>query len=116
MEKEFIPYELAVKLKALGFNERCLKCYYKDTGTLLEGNGNVYDTPTPTFSQAFRWFDDNTECSGYIVPSLKEGHFDWLIRIDWEEEIECEEAYSSRKEAELACLLALIEIVETKAE
>lgn len=23
MEKEFVPYELAVKLKALGFNEPC---------------------------------------------------------------------------------------------
>ena len=30
MEKEFVPYELAVKLKALGFDEPCLDQYKTD--------------------------------------------------------------------------------------
>ena len=29
MEKEFVPYELAVKLKELGFNEKCFMAYFK---------------------------------------------------------------------------------------
>lgn len=29
MEKEFVPYELAVKLKELGFDEKCFMAYYK---------------------------------------------------------------------------------------
>jgi len=121
MEREFVPYELAVKLKELGFDEPCFSYYDLNNKPNFFGADGLMDTHCvqvnrPTFSQAFRWFDDNTECSGYIVPSIKEGHFDWLIRIDWEEEIECEEAYSSRQEAELACLTKLIEIVETRTK
>ena len=29
MEKEFVPYELAAKLKELGFNEECFNMYFK---------------------------------------------------------------------------------------
>lgn len=120
MEKEFVPYEQALELKELGFDEPCFK-WYTSMGRLINaGNSNQISIEgtnacsAPTFSQAFRWFDDNTECSGYIVPSIKEGHFDWLIIIDEGEQFECEEAYSSRSEAELACLKKLIEITKTK--
>ena len=125
VDKEFVPYEEALALKEIGFNEPCFKyIYVGDTGINVDHylevepskarnyNEDSLCISQPTFSQAFRWFDENTECSGYIVPSIKEGHFDWLIRIDWEKEIECEEAYSSRIEAELACLKKLIEIVK----
>jgi len=37
MEKEFVPYELAVKLKAIGFNELCFTYYEED--------GRLSDTP-----------------------------------------------------------------------
>jgi len=29
-EKEFVPYPLALKMKALGFDEPCFGCYTKD--------------------------------------------------------------------------------------
>ena len=32
MEKEFVTYELAVKLKALGFDEECLSYYFNKQG------------------------------------------------------------------------------------
>ena len=115
LEKEFVPYEEALELKELGFDEPCFG-YLKPNVLTYEitiGEFNEFEHHSaPTFSQAFRWFDENTELMGFVVPSIKDGHFDWLIRIDWEEEIECEEAYPSRQEAELACLTKLIEIVE----
>ena len=136
VDKDFVLYEEALALKELGFNEPCIGwwfvCNNKANLHLVENgeaedNNNIEiseeDFPeyesmykgscsAPTFSQAFRWFDENTELMGFVVPSIKEGHFDWLIRIDWEEEIECDEAYSSRIEAELECLRKLIEIVK----
>ena len=124
METEFVPYELAVKLKPIGFDEPCLACYTENAigrGDKLQFfvkpikcNDDYVFVSAPTFSQAFRWFDEHTDLMGFVVPSIKDNHFDWLIRVDWEEEIECEEAYSSRIEAELSCLTKLIEIVETR--
>ena len=128
LEKEFVPYEQALALKELGFPQDFTNdgiWYYV---TLSSGIINSFcwtsgeDEPPkmfkpiirPTCSQAFRWFDENTELKGFVVPGIKEEHFDWLIRIDWEKEIECQEAYSSRIEAELACLRKLIEIVRER--
>ena len=62
MEREFIPYELAVKLKALGFDGPCFGVYIE--GHLMITYDSIYnstDVPVvkaPTFSQAFRWFRD----------------------------------------------------------
>lgn len=121
MEKEFVPYEQALQLKELlDFNEPCFGIFitkeFRYANTPIKGYdvANGVEVLAPTFSQAFRWFDDNTECSGYIVPSIKERHFDWLIIIDEGVQFECEEAYSSRLEAEIACLKKLIEIAKTK--
>ena len=123
-EKDFAPYEEALALKEIGFDEPCFGYWYteqedcKKVDVQISTVDFLGDEPdyilAPTFSQAFRWFDENTELMGFVVPSIKEGHFDWLIRIDWEEEIECDEAYSSRIEAELECLRKLIEIVKEK--
>ena len=57
MNKEFIPYEQALELKELGFDERTLRAYYKESEQLLDiGSGNMYDTKAPLYQQAFRWF------------------------------------------------------------
>jgi len=75
MKKEFIPYEQALELKELGFNEECFGCYelaevrdYKNNGLEIRNeivlntlNGyRKYDdesqTSAPLYQQAFRWF------------------------------------------------------------
>jgi hypothetical protein len=71
MEKEFVPYELAVKLKALGFDESCFG-YYEDNNLTITfpstssngwkwvGNSIIpaKNTKAPLYQQAFRWFRD----------------------------------------------------------
>ena len=62
IDKEFIPYEEALALKELGFDEPCLS--YWDDDKVFELNpeflkGSEMDSTwltRPTFSQAFRWF------------------------------------------------------------
>ena len=71
MEKEFIPYEQALALKELGFDEPCFGYYiggdwdYDEYDMTLQfeidfskGNYLLDDKKctAPTFSQAFRWF------------------------------------------------------------
>ena len=132
MEKEFVPYELALRMKQLGFDEDCCKyVYVGDTGNNVDHylevepskaknyNKDSLCISQPLFSQAFRWFDYSTEWSGFIVPSKEEGCFDWWIQnyTDHQLSIESDEWYRGREEAELACLEKLIKIVEqTNAE
>jgi hypothetical protein len=63
MKNEFVPYELALRMKQLGFDENGFAYYYlyKDK-PLLETQGS-YDFGThsnsvtaPLYQQAFRWF------------------------------------------------------------
>ena len=64
MKNEFIPYQQALALKKLGFNEPCFAIYEDKKWQLVENKNSMSyelclktDTfPVPTFSQAFRWF------------------------------------------------------------
>jgi hypothetical protein len=77
MEKEFIPYDEALALKELGFDEPCfgffktnkefeqyhrwykgkfLGCTNKILSRILDGENVNSKVLSPTFSQAFRWF------------------------------------------------------------
>jgi hypothetical protein len=125
MNKEFIPYEQALELKELGFNEQCLKRYWfiealeeKESIKLLQDLDcelkDKYFVKAPLYQQAFRWFDDNTDYIGFIVPSVEEFGFTYEIHNGFDVNVSEEEAYPFRHQAELACLKKLIEIVKNK--
>ncbi len=118
MEKEFIPYEQALALKELGFDEDCFG-WYNWTGKDLSLTNNSYvdinPTPAPTFSQAFRWFREkykmqaeilwrgDMSCFCYKTGKFKYGSHDFS-----------KDDYKTYEEAELECLKKLIEIVKEK--
>jgi hypothetical protein len=131
MKTLFVPHELTLELKELGFDEPYWFGYYlcrnSATGVRLEITTNWIDlTPydsvsckAPTFYQAFKWFDENTFLRGFVTPSAMIGHFDWCIVIEEKKnsneiQIFSTEFYVERNEAELACLKKLIEIQKTK--
>jgi hypothetical protein len=115
----FVPYEQALALKELGFDEPCM-CFYnnrkelkvyhnvdKDWDTLehqLLGNSKITLPNTysaPTFSQAFRWFREKYNLrEQYGVFPHHTIMINYLIEGGREEE------------AENACLNKLIEIVK----
>ena len=115
MEKEFANYNQALRLKELGFDERCLKCYFKQSGVLLDGHGNMYNTPAPLYQQAFRWFREKYD---YYISVFRthDGNWGtdlWLLGVHKPKATVFGETY---EEAELACLDKLIEIVGSKSE
>jgi hypothetical protein len=123
MEKEFVPYELAVKLKSLGFHEPCFGYYYtlngkdwKFIGKTEYHNlddemiiGSKFTLLAPLYQQAFRWFREK----GFLIDFSshnKDAHdfyFKWL-----ENKSILSDTYDTYEETELACLENLIEIVE----
>jgi hypothetical protein len=125
MEKEFVPYELALDLKQLGFDEPCLafyldndkksftKCMERaDTNTWLKEHMKVYgDAITaPLYQQAFRWFRENGKVAEVFSQILPSNKYKWGYKIQGVEGIT--DGFLTYEEAELACLTKLIEIVE----
>lgn len=139
MENEFVSYEMALALKELGFNEPCFTYYYNDSGklrTLISvdiDNGWTYFpnkksiTLAPTFSQAFRFFREQFNWQSSIEATKDQhshelGYNYWIWNSetgleyhtmpmnrpsgDWE--------FKTYEEAELKCLLKLIEIIKNE--
>ena len=129
MEKEFIPYEQALALKELGFDEPCLGYYagdkkdFKWRPSMNRTNDNQTDVVTaPLYQQAFRWFREKYGLIGFR-PNVKQ--FDChvydmsLSGKEYTEQRTMKEFNKDPKvgtyeEAELECLKKLIEIVKTK--
>ena len=112
MESLFCPYKQSLALKELRFEEPCMRGWDK--------NGKIWYHPdsdivldNPTFSQAFRFFREKYMLSGeiYIFKNI------WNFDIEdisnsiqlYTSDIMC---YNSYEEAELECLVKLIDIAK----
>lgn len=115
IDKEFIPYEQALELKELGFDEPCFGYYDEDIYLFtVREQDDVYDywTPAPTYSQAFRFFREKYNLPvPYIQKLTKMGEVFYVAQI-----IHLMSPINTvtYEEAELACLNKLIEIVKSK--
>ena len=69
MEKQFVPYEIALKLKQLGFDDPCLAYFSNDKyhdlhhscENVMEGNfviNNYNELKAPLWQQVIDWFDN----------------------------------------------------------
>jgi hypothetical protein len=122
MEKEFVPYELALELKQLGFDEPCLAAFndskqFRINSESRNWNDNLVNgdtTSSPTYSQAFRWFREKYNMNHSIIlhETTFSNDYQYLVLSNDNEFVEV--GYTSYEEAELACLQKLIEIVKTK--
>lgn len=80
LEKEFVPYELAVKLKQLGFDEPCLGRWLviteweKPTGEVRLQIGSKVENysknqcAAPLYQQAFRWLYQKLGIEKGVMP------------------------------------------------
>jgi hypothetical protein len=133
MKREFVPYEQALALKELGFDEPCFGCYfhnnkdaveYNPDGIPLNHNNRKSRISAPTFSQAFRWFREKHNLEYQILKSAN-GNYSVIIHKNTQEYLdsiaglinacldEIVDCYSY-EEAEQACLDRLIKIVKNK--
>jgi len=120
MEKEFVPYDLALRLEALGFDEEyILACYDKDGNPFdawARGFEKILDQSTsvlaPTFSQTFRWFREKYGMYSHIKTSGKISVLEFTWVSNGKYGFFSKDSFKTYEEAELACLDKLIEIVE----
>lgn len=137
MRQDFIPYEEALALKELGFDEPCIGVYtnrYMYTegrvvainqreGSAITGDRNsqfldprFWYVTAPTFSQAFRWF--RLKHDSYYEIKRERGTNDSgnvlfvpITQYKWKKKV-IHIPESTYEEAELACLKKLIELVK----
>ena len=124
MEKEFIPYEQALALKELGFDEACLGYYTGDKmhfvlrPLMLRVNElESYVVTAPLYQQVFRWFREKYDMASFIQ-RFEGDVFDYEINSDiFKEVTDFGDGYfDTYEEAELECLRKLIEIVKNKKQ
>ena len=108
MNREFVPYELALKLKQLGFDEPCIATHGYLELYINTDDGHI---KAPLYQQAFRWF---REKHGLIYSIGHMGHSNtWAYEIINISMPGPNYGYAQTyEEAEQACLNKLIEIVK----
>ena len=132
MEKDFIPYQLALRMKALQFDYDCFAFYqieyHEDTPIMVDDDSQYrvsglrtcknseipeHYVASPLYQQAFRWFRDN-----YNLYHNIDKHGYWFFEIKKDEgfgdltEVISVYDFDRYEEAELQCLIKLIEVVE----
>jgi len=134
MEKEFVPYEIALALKELGLKVKT-PYWYNPNGVLLQKSFECDEDTTavtikdiieywddvikdridvPTYSQAFRWFREKYGLSKTIDDFYSDGklRFDYSIRKIGSQEDNPKGIFVSYEDAQQACLEEMIQIIE----
>ena len=136
MNKEFTPYEIALELKQLGFDEPCLGHYQDRDETTLHGavatsknvcffigetnKGRIIgNSPisncvlAPTYSQAFKFFREKHDLNSFVYHYGKDGILDIIyFAYNINDNLYASD-FRTYEEAETECLKKLIEIVKT---
>jgi len=137
MNEEFIPYEQALSLKELGFDEPCFGWYRSSlipsnfTEYFLETEFGMNESPSdcvnsnfldkacssPLYQQAFRWFREKHNLTAN--PSIcSNGTWSaWVMSIPYNPEdgiMNDTDGFKTYDEAQLACLNKLIELIKKK--
>lgn len=118
MQNEFVPYEIAVELKELGFNKPCL-AHYNEFGELCY---DVYmieepvalhkkDTLAPLYQQVIRWLWEAKKIWFWVKQDWFEGEFQgWVYCFEDEEGIVEAGNFDSPQEAQQTGIKELLTI------
>lgn len=119
MKKEFIPYEEALILKALGFEEPCFGLFVQDESLIIKQMPNQQECDyyfggilAPLGQQAFNFFKEK----GYVINVYSDANDgkEWTFLIKNKTIATSVDIYLSEEEAQHACLRELIYLENLK--
>ena len=87
MKEQFVTYEIALALKELGFDEKCLASYYTDDERNYD-KGDIYDCRRKLsssidfdpFKEEFDNFYINSNETYYVSAPLWQQAFNWIFK------------------------------------
>ncbi len=128
MNKDFVPNEQTLQLKELGFDEPCFgRYYYKESYPMLNPNSGETELVfefgqyikqteitilAPLYQQAFTWFREKHQLSSWVYNSDNSKFYYTILQNG--RLVRANDYTSNHEEAELFCLIKLIEIVKNK--
>ena len=126
MEREFLPYNLALELKQLGFDEPCICIYsspkikelkntmqiYQNSGLFMEKNCTA-----PMYQQAFRFFREKKKLLAEVKPIDDWNSYTFVIYGEdamspFFEIFTKYKEYNTYEEAQIECIKALIKFAK----
>ena len=121
LNNEFVRYEIALKMKKLGFNEPCMAFWgspdhFSMDSSRTNNPARKTECTSPTYQAAFKWFREEHNIDAFFWRNTLTQRYriiDILINcveIDLKEFDDKE--FDSYEEAEIACLEKLCEIVK----
>jgi hypothetical protein len=120
MEKEFVPYELALRMKQLGFDEPCFSFYaggFNELWTIKLVNPNKVhqsNVLAPLYQQAFRWFRENHGLDHEIPYAGRKGEYHAFVQSYIYGNNRNDPSMFTYEDAQKECLTKLLEIAEQK--
>jgi hypothetical protein len=123
IQKEFIPYDRALALKELGFNEKCLANYLFNKDLDISFWRHGMDTPAPLKQQVFKFFRERHNILANVYANASGFLYQWEDAVggthrgfsDFEGPNDSG-VWDTYEEAELACLDKLIQLVKEAKE
>jgi hypothetical protein len=129
MEKEFVPYEIALELKELGFDEPCFKynniwglrkkdklvskIFHVGNPIISMNRQSYLYTDIPLYQQVFRWFREKHNITCSVSQDWHEGELlGYEGNIESIDGIVNTETFDTYEEAELECIKELIKFVK----
>jgi hypothetical protein len=124
--KDFTPHQEALELKQLGFDE-AISTYYSfpdnELSYVMDGHNKVsvrrnsqfgHAVSAPTYQQVFRWFREKHGLYSWITMELgNKSTFCWVLSGE-HTSTQYAAYFHTYEEAELACLIKLIELIKNK--
>lgn len=117
MKELFVPYDLSIKLRELGFDELCFKTWLKANelrhAESKNSGLNKYLCSAPTWNQAFDWVEKEYRLYAMIYPRY--GYNYMISSLDdggnCSENSHHGEGFKSGREARQKCIEKLLELV-----
>lgn len=85
MKHLFLPYELSLEIKNIGFDEPCFAHYINKEfiQSYASKNNSIYDCIVPTFQQAIDWFREKHCIHTHVISEFyKDGiNYNWQVVV-----------------------------------
>jgi hypothetical protein len=118
IQNNFVPYQIALDMKSIGFDEPCFGWWFADEEMLIIEKSNKSTSENviqaPIYQQAFRWFREKYELihwlnDGGLIPKnqwyFTIRHKNEILPFNWVED-------TTYEHAEQECLNKLIQIAK----
>ena len=127
IESNFVPYQIALDMKSIGFDEPCIYVYL-DKATIRQNCGfmnypkEIYSNvvKAPLYQQTFKFFREKYDLTSEVPIEQYRRKTDkkWMFSITYLNEDAMYEhsktTFETYEEAELECLKKLIEIAQKR--